>query len=183
MCSLACNVFYATQCSTISCSFLFYLLMSIVACISVWLTTCYARVCKEAHTHAHTHTHTHKRTHTHAHTQVCSCNKLLYEPHALYCSNCALKIKRGQTYYTTPPDRVSSAIFCALWLALSAPLLCRCSSPPPLVLLLPFLLCYTPSAVLSAFVCALFLLLLFLPPCYFNRAAPFSLFSLPDQAS
>jgi len=37
--------------------------------------------------------------------KVCGCVKLLYEPNALYCSMCGLKIKRGQTYYTTPPDQ------------------------------------------------------------------------------
>jgi hypothetical protein len=33
---------------------------------------------------------------------VCGCTRLLYEPPVLYCTMCALKIKRGQTYYATP---------------------------------------------------------------------------------
>jgi hypothetical protein len=32
---------------------------------------------------------------------VCGCTRLLYEPPVLYCTMCALKIKRGQTYYAT----------------------------------------------------------------------------------
>lgn len=35
---------------------------------------------------------------------VCQCTKLLYEPPVIYCSLCGLKIKRGQTYYSTPAD-------------------------------------------------------------------------------
>jgi len=36
--------------------------------------------------------------------KVCGCVKLLYEPPVLYCSQCNLKIKRGQVYYCSPQD-------------------------------------------------------------------------------
>ncbi|MEW5301948.1 MAG: hypothetical protein WDW36_004771 [Sanguina aurantia] len=36
--------------------------------------------------------------------KVCLLTKLSFEPPVIYCTQCANKIKRGQTYYSTPPD-------------------------------------------------------------------------------
>ncbi|MEW5317257.1 MAG: hypothetical protein WDW38_008570 [Sanguina aurantia] len=40
----------------------------------------------------------------HQRCQVCLLTKLSFEPPVIYCTQCANKIKRGQTYYSTPPD-------------------------------------------------------------------------------
>ena len=36
--------------------------------------------------------------------KVCQLTKLSFEPPVIYCSLCGLKIKRGQTFYSTPAD-------------------------------------------------------------------------------
>lgn len=35
---------------------------------------------------------------------MCALTKLSFEPPVIYCSSCGLRIKRGQIFYSTPPD-------------------------------------------------------------------------------
>ncbi len=41
---------------------------------------------------------------------VCQCSKLTFEPPVLYCSTCGQRIKRGQTYYATPPEQPDASL-------------------------------------------------------------------------
>ena len=35
---------------------------------------------------------------------MCLLTKLSFEPPVIYCTSCGLKIKRGQTFHSTPPS-------------------------------------------------------------------------------
>lgn len=41
---------------------------------------------------------------------MCGLTKLLFEPAVVYCNGCGARIKRGQTYYITPPQEGNSDI-------------------------------------------------------------------------
>ncbi|KAI8102200.1 hypothetical protein M9435_005806 [Picochlorum sp. BPE23] len=45
--------------------------------------------------------------------KLCNHNKLLFEPQALYCYSCGVKISRNQLYYASPPDCDIRATWCS----------------------------------------------------------------------
>lgn len=45
--------------------------------------------------------------------QLCAHSRLVFEPPAIYCYSCGVKVKRNQVYYTSPPSSETKGQWCA----------------------------------------------------------------------